>query len=298
MAAAKKQSIDGFEELKPGDNLFAQRELFNALIRNAKGESSGVKGVSDENGSSYGETTKQLDWVEVEATEDIAEYSVFVLDDSVADSDPIIYNVRKFVAGDEGKALVLLANGPIEINAAGGFKGHARILTYGSRCKFAIAAGGVVPDVGDLCGPKVDTFGVTKESFGLICIGAQDADDLVECVRLSEGGRGFIGKTDAAVAKGATVAVSRYKGDLTDTGKTDQVKFQCSGAMINKWVLYVKIDDVFFALEVEKELITFVTDVRVSAPNFQKKTQQVSVTINAVESAWTTYHTGEDCPPP
>jgi hypothetical protein len=101
------------------------------------------------------------------------------------------------------------------------------------------------PAFGEIWGPASGTYKLTKHRCGFLCLGGPTggATDTALFVQSNLGdGRILVGKSDAAIAKGASGTISRWGGStLADTGINDTVLNKIGAiTAAGKWCYYAR----------------------------------------------------------
>jgi hypothetical protein len=114
------------------------------------------------------------------------------------------------------------------------------------------------PAAGETWGPESGQWWLKKGQPGFTIVGGQEGtgeEATVKAFQPHGGGSSVhLGKTDAAIAKGASGTVSRYTGSSgteTDTGENDTVKNRFANVATGRWVAYTAIDGVYYLISAE-----------------------------------------------
>lgn len=125
-----------------------------------------------------------------------------------------------------------LVNGPLRVGSESTARG---IGTWLSDANFVLYDSGT-PAVGESWGPKNGQWSLAKWRYGFTIAGAVDSAGLKVMATQAEV-NGFIGKTDASHAKGATGTISIYDGNNADTSDNmTGVLNKFAAVATTKWV--------------------------------------------------------------
>lgn len=109
---------------------------------------------------------------------------------------------------------------------------------------YALYDDAATPAYGEIWGPASSTYKLTKHRCGFQIMGGATggSTDRVYVMQANLGdGRIMVGKSDAAIAKGATGTVSRWGGaTLADTGINDTVTNNLGDIGSGAWVYYAR----------------------------------------------------------
>lgn len=160
--------IDLLTEYNAGE--FLLKEDINALIRLARRQNVGPEGVagSDTNSQGSNRLQPQILWGINASGGTIPAYSIFAVSSgALGFSDPPQASLKKFGRETAASPFTLYTNGQ-----------HAIANNYALEClpvSFSIPRllrvdPAQIPIPGATCGPKLESFEITKEAFGLVCL--------------------------------------------------------------------------------------------------------------------------------
>lgn len=140
-------------------------EIANAVIRAVKQNAYMHHGVAYEDSSGIGQKLQnQPETLQILASETIPPYSIFGVCLSGTDYNPSLCDAKKIGSG--GSLLGLFTNGQIQIE-----NGRKAIVeTVGYYRPVRVRVTGTTPLVGEPCGVKLDTFGVSNVMQGMVCL--------------------------------------------------------------------------------------------------------------------------------